>query len=117
MDELAQLDGLTNRLTITCPQLDAIHRAPPHWIRIAWGQGRLGLRHSRNSLSTFPQRSEDHTIIIEKIQSILASQECGCRKSSNILDTDNKEMYPLTARRLGNGRRTVYGPLLEEMDG
>src|SRR6266850_335828 len=57
MDELAQLDGLTNRLTITCPQLDAIHRAPPHWIRIAWGQGRLGLRHSRNSLSTFPQRS------------------------------------------------------------
>src|SRR6266446_1719383 len=56
MDELAQLDGLTNRLTITCPQLDAIHRAPPHWIRIAWGQGRLGLRHSRNSLSTFPQR-------------------------------------------------------------
>src|SRR6266446_10574601 len=56
MDELAQLDGLTNRLTMTCPQLDAIHRAPPHWIRIAWGQGRLGLRHSRTSLSTFPQR-------------------------------------------------------------
>jgi len=29
MNEFAHLDGLTNRLTMTCPQLDALHRPPP----------------------------------------------------------------------------------------
>jgi len=32
MDEFAQLDGLTNRLTMTCPQLDALHHPPPWWM-------------------------------------------------------------------------------------
>src|SRR5713101_1038112 len=53
---LAQLNGLTHRLPIACPQLDALHGSPPCTPRIAWFLYDLVLRRDRISMSTFPQR-------------------------------------------------------------
>ena len=57
-DEFAQLDGLTHRFTIACPQLDAIHRPFPWAHRIARGQYALALKRYKVLMSTFPQRRD-----------------------------------------------------------
>src|SRR5215831_10815739 len=62
MSNLAQFDGLPHRLTIACPQLDAIHGPPPGVLRIAWF--RYALRHHRVPLSTFPHRRIRLSILV-----------------------------------------------------